>query len=122
MSDEHKPTLSGEPTFNSPNFRIIYANGFSYKPSVTEFALTALVQLPFGQNVGGNIVTTNANMQEVMVMMSLAGVKSLAKNLSLIVNEIEKIIGPIKLPRESILNEAQLGSIAGMLKATSLIT
>ena len=124
MSGEHRPTPSPGPvdqTFQSPNFRIIYANAFGYKPSVTEFGLTAMTQLPLAQNVEGNIITVNANLQEIMVMLSLAGVKSLSRNLTLIVNEIEKIIGPIRLPLDSILNDEQLGVISHNLKATSLI-
>jgi hypothetical protein len=94
MSAEHTQepsTQTTPPMIQSPNFRIIYANGFSYRAGVADFALTALVQIPVPhQAPEGNIISVNANLQEVMIMLSLPSVKALAENLTLLVREIEK--------------------------------
>jgi hypothetical protein len=125
MSDEHKPDSPPQPPapmlVQSSNFRVIYANGFSYKPSVSDFGLTPLVQVPAVQQVpDGTAINANAHMQEVMIMISLPGLKALSENLALIVKEIEKQIGHIRVPRGAIINDDQIRSLSDTLKATPL--
>jgi hypothetical protein len=125
MSDVRKPDsppLPPTPTLvQSPNFRVIYANGFSYKPSVSDFGLTPLVQVPVVQQApDGNTINTNSHVQEVMIMLSLPGLKALSENLALIVKEIEQEIGHIRVTRGSIINDDQIRSLSEVLKATPL--
>jgi hypothetical protein len=124
MADEREQESPAQTTpliVQSPNFRIIYANGFSYKPSVTDFGLTPLVQIPIArQNPDGTTTTTNAALQEVMIMLSLPSVKVLAGNLTLLVNEIEKEVGHIKVPRGLKIDAQQLRGVSESLKSSPL--
>ena len=124
MSDEHSKESSTQttpPMIQSPNFRIIYANGFSYRVSVSDFGLTALVQIPVPhQTPEGNIISVNASLQEVMIMLSLPSVKALAENLTLLVKEIEKDIGHIKVPRGAKIDADNLRIVSESLKSSPL--
>lgn len=123
MSDEHTQESSAQttPTIQSPNFRIIYANGFSYRAGVADFGLTPLVQIPIPrQTPEGNIISVNANLQEVMIMLSLPSVKALAENLTLLVKEIEKDIGHIKVPRGTKIDADNLRIVSESLKSSPL--
>jgi hypothetical protein len=118
MSDERKPDLPTNPTppvVQSPNFRIIYANGFSYKPGVADFGLSAAVQVPITQNVAGNLIATDVLLQEIMIMLSLPAVKALGMNLTKLVEVIEKEVGDIRLVRGSLLSDEQLRAISDNL-------
>jgi hypothetical protein len=124
MSDEHSQESSTQttpPMIQSPNFRIIYANGFSYRAGVSDFGLTALVQIPVPrQTPEGNIISVNASLQEVMIMLSLPSVKALAENLTLLVKEIEKDIGHIKVPRGAKIDADNLRIVSESLKSSPL--
>jgi hypothetical protein len=123
MSDERNRESqppSALPTVQSPNFRIIYANGFSYKPTLADFGLTAIVTLPITQNIEGNLITSEVAMQEVMIMLSLASAKALAKNLTVMVGEIEKEYGQIRVPRGALISDEQLRAVANNFKLAPL--
>jgi hypothetical protein len=120
MSDERKPETPTQQfplQVQSPNFRVIYANGFAYKPTYSDFGLTAIVQVSYIQNVEGNVITNNVSLQEVMIMLSLAGAKSLGRNLTKIITEVEKQIGPIKITKQSIISDEALKSISDEINA-----
>ena len=124
MSDDRKPASPVPPApqvLQSPNFRTIYANGFSYRASVADFGITALTQIPVThQTPDGNVFSGNVNLQEVMIMLSLPGVKALTENLVLLVKEIEKEVGHIKVPKGARIDTAQLQIISESLKLTPL--
>jgi hypothetical protein len=109
------------PFLQSPNFRIIYANGFSFKPSTTDFGVTFLTQivipgeLPDGSQ--GNVIT---NMQEMTVMMALPWAKAFTENLGRLIAEIEKQTGEIRTATGSLITEEQLSGVAATLKAGAL--
>lgn len=125
MSDEsksatpviHDTTGSTLQLVQSPNFRVIYANGFAYKPSYADLGLTPIVQISITERVDGNLASRNIGLQEVMIMLSLPAAKSLAKNLVRFINQIEKEIGPIKITKQSVVSDEALETVSNELKA-----
>ena len=123
MSDERKPGSPERPPIQqvqSPNFRVIYANGFAYKPSWADIGLTPIVQVPITQIVDGNVVSNIVGLQEVMIMLSLPAAKSLARNLIKFIEEIEKQIGDIRVTKQSIVTDETLKTISDELKSLEL--
>ena|ERR1700730_6753279 len=105
----------------SSNFRIIYADGFSFRPRTIDFGVIFLTQiavpreLPDGSN--NNVIT---NMQEIEIKMSLSTAKAFSTNLTNLILEVEKQTGKIRTAKGAILTEEQLKGVAVSLSATPL--
>jgi Protein of unknown function (DUF3467) len=103
----------------SDKFRIIYANGFTFKPSTTDFGVTFMTQIVIPHDLpdGGNVIT---NIQEIAVMMSLPSAKAFSENIAKLIAEIEKQIGTIRTAKGAILTEEQVSGVGAGLKGATL--
>jgi hypothetical protein len=124
MSDERKPDSPAQAASSislSPNFRIIYANGFAYRASTSDFGLSFITSIMVpGQNPDGSSGNFAANVQEATVMLSLPSIRALSENLTRLMTVIEKEIGQIKVPKGSLITDGQLKSMADSLKMAPL--
>lgn len=127
MSDNEPPVTPvsrpqrSQTYLQSNNFRIIYADGFSFRPRTIDFGVTFITQivvpreLPDGNN--DNVIT---NFHEIEVKMSLSTAKAFSINLSNLIAEIEKQTGKIRTATGSLLTEEQLNGVAATLRAGAL--
>jgi hypothetical protein len=121
MSDQHNPIPPRQqqaslPTIQSSSFRVIYAGGFAYRATPTDFAITLMTQIPV--TARGSPIAFNANVQEAMIVLSLPTAKALARNLARLVAEIEKHVGNIRMTKDSILTVDQIEIISESLEIT----
>jgi hypothetical protein len=120
MSDQHNPSRSRQqaslPLIQSPSFRTFYASGFAYRATPNDFAITAVTQIPV--NLPGSPMAITANVQEAMMMLSLPTAKALAKNLTRIVAEVEKHVGHIRMTKDAVLTDDQIGAISKSFENT----
>src|SRR6476620_958583 len=105
-------------TLRLPDYKIIYSDTFSVRPTVVDvtfiFGVRNAVPTPQGTQI--------ALLEQLSVAMTLPLAKALAINLRKIMQVIEDEIGPIPIGEQSMFDDVVLDSVRQTIRANPLIT
>lgn len=123
MSD-YRPSSDGQTNLlaRSSSYRLVYADAFSIKASAVDLGVTfgtsILIPVPAP---GGRMAQGTAVQEEVTVTMTLPVLKAFLLNLSKIIETIEGVNGPIRVPQSLLPTEDRLETVRQNLRNNPLV-
>jgi len=119
MSEEHaEPRPISElqvPVARSPRYQEVYANGVRFRISPIDCTLT------FGMSPDIPGAPANLVQDEVSITFTHAFLKILPRNLTAVVEAIEKEIGPIRIPERNVPSKERITALTQALRETKLV-
>ena len=90
----------------SPHYREIYASGFSFRATMSDFSI---IFLSLASPPGA--LSAMLNQEETAITMTLPTLKVISENLSAVVKRIEEHLGPIKIDVRMRPDETRLAAL-----------